>query len=478
MKPDEAIDRLLAEVEGDGPQPLYLVQGEPIVAVPAAERLAEGLAERLGCPVERHQRPEDLGPLLADLKTYSLFSSAKLILAVESVVLADRAAAAQLVEEAAKVLPLAGGADAELTDRERRAARTLLRVLELFGLDPDRPGASLSQLPDSAFKGTGKRARGPKQIERLRDGLGPLLEAAVAQGLESYSDSLQAELGAALDDGFPEAHVLVLCESAVAAEHPLVARLEKRRAAVRLGEIAADKRGWTGLDEVVRQLSDETGASIAREALQELVRRTLRQSRGRGAARTGGQADAETTARLAAEYRKLAMMSGGERIEAELVRETVEDRGAEDVWGVLDAIGDGKAALALERIDRLMATGGDTIGTRLGIFSALAEYCRHLTAIGGLLDLRRLPRGVSSYNRFKAKIAPALQEDLADGSKSPLAGIHPFRLFRAYGAASRLGPTGKLPAAVLATELQLKGESDDPDAALARFVTSLARAGT
>jgi hypothetical protein len=62
------------------------------------------------------------------------------------------------------------------------------------------------------------------------------------------------------------------------------------------------------------------------------------------------------------------------------------------------------------------------------------------------------------------------------GDFRPLADLHPYRLHRAYLAASRIGAPilQGLPARVLETELRLKGESGDPDAALTELIAFLA----
>ena len=63
--------------------------------------------------------------------------------------------------------------------------------------------------------------------------------------------------------------------------------------------------------------------------------------------------------------------------------------------------------------------------------------------------------------------------------QNPLAGLHPFRLHRAYLAACRMPEPflARLPSDLLETELQIKGESGEADVALARFVTRLSQAG-
>jgi DNA polymerase III delta subunit len=89
-------------------EPLYLVSGDRVVAEPAAERIARAAAERIGCEVEIRRRPAELAPVLADLRTLSLFGGGKVVLVVESQILADSRSAADLVDAAGEALPLAG----------------------------------------------------------------------------------------------------------------------------------------------------------------------------------------------------------------------------------------------------------------------------------------------------------------------------------------------------------------------------------
>ncbi len=477
-----AADRVLAAIGEERIAPLYLVVGERVLAEPVALEIAKALAERGGAQPEVHRRPARLAGLLEDLSTFSMFGGAKVVVAVETALFASLEAAADLVDEAVEAAP--PSPDGELTAAERRAARRLLKVLELFRVAPERatPQQVVASLPDWVLKG-GKaaggrrRSRTKKQVEDLVQALGSLLARALDEGVESWAEGELANLGAILERGLPEGHALVLCERSVAEGHPIVEALAERQALVRLGKVASRKGGgWEGLDLLAEELERETGAGIARDALQELARRTLRQE-GRGW--SGGRVDGDSTERLAAEYRKLAAMSGGRRIDRRLVEGSVEDRGDEDVFAILDAIGDGKAGDALARIHRLTASADDATGVRLGLFSRVADFCRLLAAVGGMIELAGLPRGEGHYGRFKSRLAPALQRDLPDGLPNPLAGLHPYRLHRAYLAASRL-PTPllrRLPWRVLETELRLKGESADADAALADLVVEVAKGG-
>jgi DNA polymerase-3 subunit delta len=483
MKSTE-LDGLLGKISRGETQPIYLVSGDLVLAEPQARRLAEALAEKAGCTLESYRHPAGLGSLLEDLRTYSLFSTAKVVLVIDAAILADRKSAADLVDQAAEALPV-GEVDS-LDEAQRLGASRLIQALRVFGIDPwGEPEQVLGSLPDWALKGGAKlrkkktQGRGAKQVRELTAGLVTLLEAAGKAGLQGFAEGDLAELGAVLDSGLPEGHALVLAEQAVAEDHPLVARLAKRGAVVRLARVEAGRRGgWQGLDRLVEELRRETGVDIVPGALDELARRTLRQTGGWG----DKKVDGESTARLAGEYRKLASLAAGlggtPRISLEMVRGSVEDRGEEDVWKILDAVAEGRGSEALNRFQRLVAAADDALATRLSFFALLAGFCRQLTAIAGIARIQGVPPGVRAYNQFKDRWAPRLKADLPGGEKNPIAGLHPFRLHRAYLAASGFPrrELAELPWWVLETELQVKGESTEPDAAIAGLLGRLASA--
>ncbi len=280
--------------------------------------------------------------------------------------------------------------------------------------------------------------------------------------------------------GLPPGHFLVLAEGAVAADHPVVRLLDEHGAVLALGRVESDRGGWQGLEPLAQELERQTGVAITGDALAELARRTLRQEndgRGRG---TGG-VEADSTARLAGEYRKLANLLGteGARIDRKLVEQTVEDRGEEDVWQLLDAISAGRGGEALDRLSRLLSSAEDPLAARLSFFSLLGSFCRQLVAVRGMMKVARVSANEANFGRFKNSHAPALQSEIPTGGKNPLAGLHPFRLHKAYLAACRMPEPflAKLPSDLLETELQIKGESGEADVALARLVTRLSQAG-
>jgi len=497
----EPVQRLLAALGRDGASQVSLVHGDLVLAEPAALEVAGALAALHGGRVEAHRRPPYLGPLLQDLRTFSMFGSAKVLLAIDTFVFADRSAAADLLDEAEEALPLGGGSDpaAALSVRERQAASRLLQALKLFEIEAAGGGEPaeqvLERLPDWVFEGgkaarraRGGRARGKRQIEELREGLAALLEAARREGVEGRAEGDLSDLAAAISGGLPAGHFLVFAEREVASDHPLARLLGERRAVAAVGEVEADRGGWQGVDLLAAELERQTGVGISGEALAELTRRTLRKPGDRPAGgRSGDGASAsvtsDSTARLAGEYRKLANLeraAGHGRIERRTVEEVVEDRGEEDVWKLLDAIGAGNGGEAMDRLQRLLTAAEDPLAARLSFFGLLATFCRRLTAIRGMMRAARVPAGETNYNRFAARLAPSLQGDLPGlpGGKNPLAGVNPWALFRAYLAASRLPEpvAARLPWEVLETELQLKGESGEADAALARLVVHLSTA--
>ncbi len=470
-------------------QSVYLVHGDLVLAEPAADRLAKALAEKGGGVAEIRRHPPRLAAVLDDLATFSLFGAPKVVLAVDTAVLADRSAAAELIDDAEGALPMGEG---DLPARSRHAASRLMQALRLFGIDPQRgtSEAAIADLPGWVLEGgrtikqKKTRGRSKKEVEALASGLAQLLEAARLAGLEGAAEGDLAQLSEAVSKGFPPGHALVLVERSVPAEHPVVAELEGRGAVVALGDVTSERGGgFAGLERLAVELERETGVAMRRDALAELARRTLRSERQ-------GAVEADSTARLAGEYRKLAHLAQGHaatggrvegdrraEIDRRMVEEVVEDRGQEDVWQILDAIGSGRPGEALERYERLLASSEDPLATRLSFFALLAALCRQITAIRGVMRLANIPAGERNFKRFEERFAPAFAKPLPDGSKSPLASLKsPYRLYKAYLAACKVpeNESALLPYRVLECELRLKGESHQPDVALAQLIAILA----
>ena len=489
MKAPE-IDAAVERIEGGDRQPVYLVIGEQVLATREASRIAKALAAAAGCEVAVHRGAAgaELGSILTDLFTFSLFEPAKVALVEASAEFADRDAAADLIDEAARAVVDDSGPTGALGDplssAERVAAGRLLQVLRLFGTDPLAGAAeeAVSSLPDRVLSGGknlrtgGRRGRLKKQKVELKKGLAALLEAARAEDLSGWSDGNLAELDRAAEGGLPEGHALVLAERSVDREHPIVKRLFERKAAFAFDRLGLDRQGNpTGLDPIVAELARETGVSIDRAAAAELARRTLRKE-GWGAS----EADADSAARFAAEYRKIAagMPEGAGRIDRAAVEESVVDRGEQDVWAVFNAMDAQKPGAALAALRRYFDSAADPRGERFRFLSLLAGRCQQLAAVHGIAMAHGLPEA-GNFNGFKARVLPKLMAEWPGTTKKPT----PWPLFNLYTAAmARRGPEavaamGELPWKVLETETRLRGGSGEDAAALEALVLAVAGGG-
>ncbi len=486
MKTPE-INAAVESIEGGDRQPLYLVIGEQVVAMKAATRVACALAAGSGCEVSVYRRPAELRPILADLLTFSLFDPGKVALVSDSAIFADRTVGADLIDDAATALPIPAGA--ALSSAGKEAAGRLLQALRLFSVPADAgaPDEVVSSLPSSALDGgaghrrRSRRRRTKKQKSELVRELAELLEAARTEGLTGWSDSDLAELGRIADGALPEGHALVFAERQADRAHPLVQRLAGRRATFEVGALQFDRRGGVGgIDSVIAELTDETGVGIDRGAAQELVRRTLRKSTGWGES----EVDADSAARFAAEYRKIAdaVRDASGPIDRSTVEEMVADRGDQDVFQLLDAIAERRPAQALALFRRRLDSSPDRNAARLSFHALLAGFCHQLAVAHGIAVSLDLP-AERNFNRFRTRILPKLTSPLPGGAANPLARIHPFRAFRIYQAASvRRDPracrgVADLPWRTLQTEVRLKGGSADGDTALEALIMAVAGAG-
>ncbi|KAB2956981.1 MAG: hypothetical protein F9K18_12975, partial [Thermoanaerobaculia bacterium] len=107
--------------------PVVLVRGDRALAEPVATRLAAALGELWGVEPALLRHPENLAALVEDLRTFALFAAGKVVVAVGTGALADRAAAAELLDEVRAALPWSGGAG-DLSGAARTAAVRLLQV--------------------------------------------------------------------------------------------------------------------------------------------------------------------------------------------------------------------------------------------------------------------------------------------------------------------------------------------------------------
>jgi DNA polymerase III delta subunit len=471
-----ATEPLVAAARAGTLAPVVLVRGDRVLAEPLALRLAAAIGEAWGVAPHRLGQPERLAEIVADLRTLALFEPGKIVVAVETDLLADKSAAAELLEQAVKPFQkdsekrkaVFEGGPEDLHGEHRDHARKLLQVIHLYELDPAGDAERvLAKLPAAILGADAEKAA------RAREGLRPLLVAAVAAGLRGTGEEDVSLVGDLLRDGLPDRHLLVLVENAVAAKHPIVVALGKRKAIVEAGRITHENKEWSGIGAMTRELERETGVRIGDAAAKELARRTLHA----GDARRGeGGLEGDSAARFVAEFRKLAGLVSKGEVDLRSVERHVEDRGQGDIWAVLDALGSGDAAEAMRQAHRFLRAADDPDRERLLLFGFLSAFARQIVAVRGVMPLVGVRGGEKSYPSFRDQLAPKLQGEIEGLAANPLAKLNPYRLHKAYLAASRfpVERLAALPARTLETERRLKGDSADPDAALAAYLVALA----
>jgi DNA polymerase-3 subunit delta len=155
---------------------------------------------------------------------------------------------------------------------------------------------------------------------------------------------------------------------------------------------------------------------------------------------------------LASEVGKLATYVGTSgRIRRQDVSQMVGAGRVETIWRVLDAATTGKAAGALDDLDRLLTSGEHPVG----LLAAMSASLRKLHHAGALRAARR-------------EIGEACRE----------AGVPPFAVEQTRKQHAHLGPrrVDGLPAQLLRADLDLKGGSTlEPRVVLERFLVMLAQ---
>ncbi len=311
-------------------QPVYLVHGSRALAEPSGLRLAEALGKALGCAPQVVRRPDEIADVAADLRTFSLFADGKVVAVVESGVFADRATAATLFEEVRQQLPWSGGPD-DLSGKARDAATRLLQVLRLFDLDPAALGfeRAIAALPEALLAGKAARGGG-----KGKGGVGgdPGRAPAAARGGGRVGPARTRR-----ERRF--AGRRSRARRSAGAPRPGADRERRRRRAIRSSRRSPAARrslsparsragkqgGFDGLPALAGELA-------ARDRRGDRSRRARRRWRSgpcasrRGLRRQGREIDADSMARFAGEYRKLAALSGGATIQLAPGRE--ERRGS------------------------------------------------------------------------------------------------------------------------------------------------------
>lgn len=227
------------------------------------------------------------------------------------------------------------------------------------------------------------------------------------------------------------------------------------------------------LGRLARAAAREREVSLDSEAIQALL----------------GQTDSDPEL-FAAELQKLLQWAGsGGRVRAADVRENVGDESSEDLYAFYDAIGRRDAGESLTRLERLFSEGrrvraGDReVDTEeywpVRFFGMFADEVRRMLLVRARMEESGGPPDASmSFQTFKARVLPLLEEPLPPFGRSPFANrqgqLSPFLWFKAAGRAARYSTPELARALARAAEVDVRLKSSVPPLdALSAFVAQL-----
>jgi DNA polymerase III delta subunit len=192
---------------------------------------------------------------------------------------------------------------------------------------------------------------------------------------------------------------------------------------------------------------------------------------------------------FAAELAKLLEWAGpGGRVRAADVRENVEDESSEDLYGFYDALGRRDAGDALGRLERILSGRTVRAGEReyrdedyweVRFLGMLAEEIRRMLLIRARMEEEGSPPDVSlTFNAFKARILPRLEEPVPPFGRSPFRNrqgqISPFLWFKAAVRAARYSTPELARALARAADVDVRLKSSVPPLdALSVYVAEL-----
>ncbi|HVP68901.1 MAG TPA: DNA polymerase III subunit delta [Anaeromyxobacteraceae bacterium] len=386
----------LSEIRAGRGAPVYLLEGDPFLALRGARRIAEALvpeAERSLNVVELDAAATP-SEVAAEVATGGLFGGAKAVVVEDPAFLKSREDAREAFDRAREMWA---------SGRQRESARRLVALAARLGLEAGREGAS----PEEWCRELGREALTPADADFLD---GALLYAAERDIRAGKEDA--APLEALLAGGLPPGRTLVLACGKVDGRSPLVKRLE---AAGRRLVLAIPVEGqWDEERPVLGPLAAEllagTGKSLDRQGEDRL------------ASLVG--ADART---LAAELEKLVAYVGEREVIGAADVEALVARVASDPFFALGNAVEGRdLSRSLEVLHRSLADGASPHM----LVASLAATVRRLLVERERGRVAARGRRIGSFSEWSALVLPTIPEEELGKKK-------PYGFWMKYQAAAR-----------------------------------------
>jgi DNA polymerase-3 subunit delta len=354
---------------------------------------------------------EDARAILASLRTYPLFGGTTVLWVERTRLLASAANVGEILRAAGEAWGDASRRDDEAG--RARAARDVLRVLAardlgLAALDPSAP-------PDESL--------GPLLGDEDAGWLAEVHRYCLERDLAPEPGGGEAELAAALEEGWPEANVLVLVAEVCDRRLRLFRALQKHGLVVDVGGAPgggrdAEPRLRAHLDEMARA----AGGRLSPGAHALLLRKV-----------------GFDLSRLQSEVVKLATYVGeGRTIDEADVEAAVGWTREEGQWELANAVQERDLARALRALRRTLDQGAAPVR----LFFQIASKVRDVLAARALVEgpLAGAWRPGMDFRAYQARVRPRVDAILAAGGGAGVAMLlraHPWALFKALEATDR-----------------------------------------
>jgi DNA polymerase III subunit delta len=383
------LETCLADAKAGTPRPVYLFDGDAFLALRAARELCHALVPEASRALNLVELDAAASPaeVAAEVATGGLFGGGKVVLVQEPAFLTSKEDAAEGFERA-KVMWADG--------RQREATRRLLAIAGKAGWSAKDLAPKGEERPDYGALAAELGLALDAAAEAFIAGAAKL---ALERELKVSKDDASG-LDAALADGFPRGHVLVIAAGKVDAKLPLVKKLA-----------AAGRRVTTRLE---KEGQWDAQRLVLGPVLESLLAGTGKRVDRAGEARLAEQVG-EDARQLASEVQKLAAYVGDRKVIGAADVDAVVTRVASDPFFALgNAVEARDLPAALGVLDRSVADGASPFM----LLGGLAGTVRRLVAERERARKAAGERRIGSFQEWQAVVLPSIPDEEI-GEKKP-----------------------------------------------------------